>query len=52
MIRGSDTLRSLPEAEALVITFQVLKALDYLHSKCIAHRDLKVRVLKYIVSFY
>lgn len=36
------TLRSIPEAECLLIIYQIMLALEYLHSKNLAHRDLKL----------
>lgn len=49
LIGPNDQLRHLPEYEALFICFQILKALKYLHSLNIAHRDLKVLFL-FIIS--
>lgn len=40
--RGSPTLRFLPEDEAKYCLYQVSKAVQYVHSKGIAHRDLKL----------
>ncbi|KAK9458955.1 kinase-like domain-containing protein [Lipomyces oligophaga] len=37
-----DRLSSISEAEALVVTFQLLQALLYLHENNIVHRDLKL----------
>ena len=47
LLSGGDLLSyleckgGLDEPEAAVIIFQILKALDYLHSRGIAHRDIK-----------
>lgn len=42
MFRGS-LLRTIPESESIVIIFQLLKAINYLHNELhIIHRDLKL----------
>ncbi|KAK9456110.1 kinase-like domain-containing protein [Dipodascopsis uninucleata] len=41
LVRG-ETLSPISETEALVIIFQILKALQYLHSCNVVHRDLKL----------
>ncbi|KAG7859094.1 hypothetical protein KL919_003159 [Ogataea angusta] len=42
MAQGNDVLRPISETQALLIVYQVLKALEYLHSREIVHRDLKL----------
>lgn len=42
LIKSTETLHALSEAESLIIVFQILQALQYLHSRGIAHRDLKL----------
>lgn len=41
-LSDGEHMSSVPEAEALLIVFQILKALEYLHSNNITHRDLKL----------
>ncbi|XBW37582.1 hypothetical protein QEN19_003163 [Hanseniaspora menglaensis] len=38
----TNKLRFIPEKEAIVIVYQIVLALKYLHEKNIAHRDLKL----------
>ncbi|KAK9474867.1 kinase-like domain-containing protein [Dipodascopsis tothii] len=41
LVRG-DVLHALGETETMVIVWQVLKALEYLHTNDVVHRDLKL----------
>ncbi|CDR37645.1 CYFA0S01e14048g1_1 [Cyberlindnera fabianii] len=48
-LSNGATIQAIPEYNAIVITYQIMMALEFLHKNNIVHRDLKVQQLENVL---